>query len=85
MEANFSNTPDTPIQPYQLNGGLNQQWYLNPAAQGFNIINASSNLFLDDPGGLASGFVSSQDQELVRRRPEPAMAIVIGLVLGLLA
>jgi len=54
-DPDFSNTPGTQIQPYQLNGGLNQQWYLNPAAQGFYIINASSNLFLDDPGGLTSG------------------------------
>jgi hypothetical protein len=47
-----STNANTPIQQYQLNGGLNQQWQPIALADGnYEIMNASSGLVLDDPGG----------------------------------
>ena len=54
-----------PVEQYQLNGGLNQQWIF-PSLTGDTesvIYNASSGLVLDDPGGsISNGTQLIQDQ-----------------------
>jgi hypothetical protein len=63
-DPGFSGQNGTPIQVYQVNGGLNQQWQViregsNHNVANYTIENAYSGLVLTDPGG------STQDGEFV--------------------
>jgi hypothetical protein len=49
-EPNFSSSNGTPIDQWQLNGGINQQWKLVPFQGNDLFVNATNGLVLGDPG-----------------------------------
>ena len=86
----FSTTPGTAVDAYQLNGGLNQEWQLVPQPNGnYEIFNAYSHLLLTSPCPIIAGalrewqFNDGLNQEVVfdmwlplswRRHSRPAQA-----------